>query len=74
MTSESGFESMPRLDTIKVPIANIRAKPTTESPVIAKLKMGTDVTLLHQDDAWYAVKLLDGQLGWAHQSLFVESE
>jgi tetratricopeptide (TPR) repeat protein len=62
-----------RLGTIRVKIANVRSKATTESSILGKLKRGKKVTLIHQQDEWYAIKLPEGKLGWVHQSLFLES-
>jgi tetratricopeptide (TPR) repeat protein len=65
---------VPRPETVKIRMGNIRSKPTTNSSVIAKLGMGTEVTILHREGEWYAVKFPGGQLGWAHEILFGESE
>jgi tetratricopeptide (TPR) repeat protein len=67
-------ERVPRPETIKIRMGNIRSKPTTGSSVIAKLGMGTEVTILHQEGEWYAVKFSGGRLGWAHGVLFGGSE
>jgi tetratricopeptide (TPR) repeat protein len=64
----------PRSDTIKIRVGNIREKPTTHSPVIAQLGKGAEVTILHQEGPWYAVKFSGARLGWAHEVLFGKSE
>jgi tetratricopeptide (TPR) repeat protein len=74
VTPEKGPKRIPTRGTIKVPIANIRRKPTTKSLVIAKLRTGTQVTILHQEGKWYAVKFRDGQLGWANEAIIVKSQ
>jgi uncharacterized protein YgiM (DUF1202 family) len=55
-------------------VGNIREKPTTHSAVIARLGKGAEVTILHQEGAWYAVKFSGDRLGWAHEVLFGKSE
>jgi tetratricopeptide (TPR) repeat protein len=65
---------VPRPETIKIRMGNIRSKPTTNSSVIAKLGMGTEVTILHQEGEWCAVKFSGDRLGWAHEMLFGKSE
>jgi hypothetical protein len=67
-------QRVPRPENVKIRMGNIRSKPTTSSSVIAKLGMGTKVTILHQEGEWYAVKFSGARLGWAHKVLFGESE
>jgi tetratricopeptide (TPR) repeat protein len=65
-------KQLPRIETIKVSIANIRANPTTRSSIIDKLRTGEKVKLIHLEDEWYFLKLPDGRFGWAHQRLFLK--
>ncbi len=74
VTPEEGPKRITMLGTIKVPIANIRQRPTTRSLVIAKLRTGTRVTIVRQEGEWYVVKFFDDQLGWAHETIIVKSE
>ncbi len=74
VTPEEGPKRIPMLGTIKVPVGNIRRKPTTRSLVIAKLRTGTQVTIVHQEGKWCLVKFLDGQVGWAHEIIIVKSQ
>jgi len=74
ITPVEGDKRIPRPETIKIRMGNIRAKPTTSSSVIAKIGMGTEVTIIHQVGEWYAVKFSGDRLGWAHGVLFGESE
>ncbi len=69
---EESKKQLPRIETIKVFNANIRANPTTRSPIIDKLRTGEKVQLIHQEDEWYFLKLPDGRFGWAHQSLLLK--
>jgi tetratricopeptide (TPR) repeat protein len=74
VTSVKGDGFIPKPETIKIRMGNIRAKPTTNSSVIAKLGMGAEVTIIHQEGEWYAVKFSGDRLGWAHEVLFDESQ
>ena len=74
VTPEEGPKRITMLGTIKVPIANIRQRPTTRSLVIAKLRAGTRVTIVRQEGEWYVVKFFDDRLGWAHETIIVKSE
>jgi tetratricopeptide (TPR) repeat protein len=74
VTPEEGPKRITMLGTIKVPIANIRQRPTTRSLVIAKLRTGTRVTIVRQEGEWYVVKFFDDRLGWAHETIIVKSE
>ena len=74
VTPEEGPKRITMLGTIKVPIANIRQRPTTRSLVIAKLRTGTQVTIVRQEGEWYVVKFFDDRLGWAHETIIVKSE
>jgi len=71
---EKRKEEWPVVMDVKVSIANIRSRPSTTSSIIRKMKAGEKVTLLYRDNEWYAVKLPDNGLGWAHQSLFFRSD
>jgi polysaccharide biosynthesis transport protein len=56
--------------SVNVAAANLRARPTTESSILYKLKWGSEVALVKQKGDWYIVKLKDGRASWGHQSLF----
>lgn len=43
---------------------NIREKPSTTAPVIARAYDGTHITVLNQWQSWYLVRV-DNELGWA---------
>lgn len=55
---------------VEVPIANLRAKPSTDSRVLGKLTRGAEVKLLLKKGQWYAVKLSDQSLAWGHEMVF----
>jgi uncharacterized protein YgiM (DUF1202 family) len=68
-----GFEAIkrsPKGGVVGVSVANLRARPTTESPILDQLRAGVRVTLLLQENDWYMVRLPDDRLAWGHQSLF----
>ncbi len=60
-----------KVSRLKVSVGNIRKKPTTHSPVVAKLKRNDPLILLQKEGEWYIVRLEDNRTGWAHQDLFV---
>ncbi|OQX13640.1 MAG: hypothetical protein BWK80_42660 [Desulfobacteraceae bacterium IS3] len=51
-------------------VGNLYERPEISSRVIAELRNGDSVTLIHQHNEWYVVKLTDNRLGWANESLF----
>jgi uncharacterized protein YgiM (DUF1202 family) len=51
-------------------VGNLYERPEISSRVIAELRNGDSVTLIHQNNEWYVVKLTDNRLGWANESLF----
>ncbi len=65
-----GIGAFPRTASVDVSVANMRARPTTESAILAKLRAGDRVTLLFREDEWYMVRLPSDRLAWAHQDLF----
>ncbi len=68
------FKLPPKRGVVDVSVANMRARPTTESPVLGQLRAGERVTLLFQENEWYMVRLPDDRLAWGHQSLFRDLE
>jgi SH3-like domain-containing protein len=65
-------KNKPHFETgiVAVPVANVRSKPTLNSPVESKLNAGDTVTFLKKRDEWYIVELHDGGVGWSHQRIF----
>jgi formylglycine-generating enzyme required for sulfatase activity len=61
---------------VVVAIANLRARPTTESPVVAKLKAGSYVRLTGQLVAnnWFPVQTDAGDAGFIHSRLVRQSD
>jgi len=55
-------ESGNQILVIKVPVANVRQLPSTQSPVIGTLKQGSQVKLIGVDGDWYEV-LIEGSGG-----------
>jgi hypothetical protein len=55
---------------ITVFFANLRDGPSLEANIIGVAKHGDIVIDLLEKENWHFVKLVDGQLGWMHQSLF----
>ena len=50
-------------------LANVRAAPTTQSPVVSTLEQYTWLHLRGSSGAWFRAELLGGQQGYVHQSL-----
>ena len=59
---------------VVVSVGNLRARPSLDSHVVAKLPMGARVDLLLKRETWYAVKHSDYRLAWAHEMLFANSQ
>ncbi|MFH2090815.1 MAG: tetratricopeptide repeat protein [Pseudomonadota bacterium] len=59
--------------SIQATLGNIRSEPIVDSFVIEKVKQGCSMMLLGRDDQWFLVEGEDGQLGWAHESIFSQS-
>ena len=53
--------------------ANLRATPSTDGAILAKLDAGADVILLEQVGEWWRVQAVAGQ-GWLLATLIVEQE
>jgi type II secretory pathway predicted ATPase ExeA len=49
---------------------NLRDGPSMEANIIGVAKQGDTVIDLREKESWHFVKLVDGRLGWMHQSLF----
>ncbi len=62
-----GFEVQPK--TVRSG-GKLYERPEISSRVIAELRNGDSVTLIHQDNEWVIVKLTDSRVGWANESLF----
>ncbi|MEJ2804553.1 SH3 domain-containing protein [Comamonadaceae bacterium PP-2] len=56
---------------VKVPTANLRARPSAQSRVLGKLSYGTILqTLAHDNDGWVKVRQQpQGKTGWVAQRL-----
>jgi hypothetical protein len=55
---------------ITVFFGNFRDGPSIEAKIIGVVKQGDIVINLREKGNWRFVKLVDGRLGWMHQSLF----
>ncbi len=68
------------VETIKTPmvemvkVANVRAKATTRSAVIAILNKGYQVEVQGKLRQWYRIKLPRGNTGWVHKMLVKQVE
>ena len=55
---------------VKVLVALVRQAPTTESPILFKVRRGDPVVVDQKKGDWYHIQHPDGRTGWAHQKLF----
>jgi hypothetical protein len=68
------------VETIRIPVvemvkaANVRAKATTKSAVIAILNKGFQVEVEGKLREWYRIKLPSGKIGWIHKALVRQVE
>ena len=61
-----------KLGIIKVSIANIREKPTTQSDILGKLKKGEMISIISKMDTWYEIRLDEDTSGWIFENLFYD--
>lgn len=55
---------------VKVLVARVRQAPSTESPILFKVRRGDPVVVGQKQGEWYHIRHPDGRMGWAHQKLF----
>jgi type II secretory pathway predicted ATPase ExeA/tetratricopeptide (TPR) repeat protein len=55
---------------VTVSFGNLRDGPSIEANIVGVAKQGDIVIDLRKKENWHFVKLVDGHLGWMHQSLF----
>ena len=55
--------------SIKGNTVNVRAKPTTKSPIAWELIHGYPMQVMQRDGDWVKVKDFEGPLGWVHKPL-----
>ena len=58
---------------VKVLVARVRQAPTTESPILFRIRRGEAVVVKQAKDGWYRIQHSDGSSGWAHEKLFAQS-
>ena len=56
--------------TVTANIGNIRIAPGSSADVMIRLKQGAVVTQLKREGEWLQVRLGDGRVAWAHESIF----
>jgi hypothetical protein len=67
--SISSTEDLPEVYESIATSANIRAKPTIDSPIITKIPRGEEINVVGKDGEWKMLKLDDGSVAWIHRSL-----
>lgn len=60
--------------TVRVPVGNLREKPSVDARIIYKLTQGTRVAPRLMQGEWLVVQLENNLVGWAHQSLFLKPD
>lgn len=55
---------------VKVLVARVRQAPTTESPILFKIRRGDPVVVDQEKGEWYHIRHVDDRQGWAHRNLF----
>ncbi len=58
---------------VEVLVARVRQAPTTESPILFRVRRGDPVTVKEKKGDWYRILHPNGRIGWAHQKLFTAS-
>ncbi len=67
--STSSTEDLPEVYENIAPLANIRARPTIDSRIIARIPRGKEVSVVGKDSEWVMLKLDNDSIGWIHRSL-----
>ena len=55
---------------VKVLVARVRQAPSTESPILFKIRRGDPVVVDQEKGEWYHIRHVDDRQGWAHRNLF----
>ena len=56
-------ETLPKFVQVRVRLANLRAGPSTGTPILARLPQGTILEVLGREGQWYRVCLVDPERG-----------
>ena len=48
---------------------NVRAEPTTKSPIVLKVERGVPFKVIRQKGNWIKIEHADGEVGWIHRTL-----
>ena len=64
-------KTVPRVVTVRVPVGRVREGPSPDSRIKFRLKKGRTVSIIERKADWY---LIARGTGWAHQSLFFNSD
>ena len=55
---------------VNVLVARVRQAPTTDAPIVFRIRRGDPVVVQKKQNQWYYIRYPDGRMGWAHQKLF----
>ena len=64
----TGADASERM-AVKSDVANIRAKPDTESDTLWQVEKYYPLLILEKKESWYRFKDFEGDVGWIHGSL-----
>jgi Bacterial SH3 domain len=53
--------------------AKIRKKPSTKAAVVKNLKKEEEVQVIKQQEDWFQVELVSGDVGWCHKSVLKQA-
>lgn len=67
-------EKVEKTVLLKVPIGRVREQPTLSAAIKIRLKKSDIATVIDEKEDWYLIKIEDGRTGWAHKSLFADSD
>jgi len=67
---QTAADKVESLLTVTVNIGNIRNLPNSSGDVLFRLKLGSVVTQLKREGDWFQVRLANGTVAWAHESIF----
>lgn len=72
-SSDTSGTQLPEVGTVTASAGNLRSRPALDASIIDKVQRGDNVFFLKGKADWFVVKLQDGRVGWAHESLFLEN-
>ncbi|MFH2219684.1 MAG: SH3 domain-containing protein [Pseudomonadota bacterium] len=72
-SSDTSGTQLPEVGTVTASAGNLRSRPALDASIIDKVQREDKVFFLKGKGDWFVIKLQDGRVGWAHESLFMEN-